>query len=233
MACGRCRPAPGRGTARPVLAVDGTSCRRATPSSGEETGVQLAVVSLQADVGKENEGFVLLDNLEAIQRAEVTFNVEQGPPATQLFITVTLRALGIGQDAMTAPPQVTAGLVKPVPAGARSTVTPSQPSNAHTDWEGIGKDPTDGRDVRSRASSQADRTGAVGFPRSEGIRDGIDSPSITKVSAYVLLRAHPGDSATRKRVNVNPTTPRDSYGPEGVTASETRRIGSITDQCCK
>jgi hypothetical protein len=30
--------------------------------------------------------------------------------ATQLFITVTLKALGIGRDAMTAPPQATAGV---------------------------------------------------------------------------------------------------------------------------
>jgi hypothetical protein len=76
---------------------------------GEETGVQLAVVSLQADLANESKGFVLLDNVEAIQRADVTFNVEPGPPRTQLFSTVKLRALGIGQDAMTAPLQVTAG----------------------------------------------------------------------------------------------------------------------------
>jgi hypothetical protein len=70
---------------------------------GDDAGVQLAVVSLQADVAKENKGFVLFDNVEAIRRAEVTFTVEQGPPATQLLLTVTLRALGVGQDTMTAP----------------------------------------------------------------------------------------------------------------------------------
>lgn len=67
---------------------------------------QVISTRLTAKVMKEHKGFVIGDNNERIDRARIEFEVTEGPPPSRLILFATLRAFGIGQDAMQAPMQV-------------------------------------------------------------------------------------------------------------------------------